>query len=91
MEAASGDDVTAAPDAENDSAEFIQGKVKSARKQSDKKGLDLFTDRAGKKWRYVVPKRLSDPNESRVVAKVERGSNTLNFDIDENGQVKTSQ
>jgi hypothetical protein len=91
MEAASDDDVAAAPDAEKNSAEFIQSKVKTTRKQSVKKGLELFTDRSGKKWRYVVPKRLSNPNESGVVAKVERGSNTLNFDIDENGQVKMSQ
>jgi hypothetical protein len=90
MEAASGDDVVSASDAGKDSAESIQAKVKSARKRSDKKGLDLFTDRSGKKWRYLVPKRLSNPNESGVVAKVERGSNTLNFDIDENGHVKTS-
>jgi hypothetical protein len=57
----------------------------------EKQKADLFTDSGGRKYRYLLPKRLSNPNESGVTAKVERGSNTLNFDISEDGQVRVSR
>lgn len=53
-----------------------------------KKEPDSFTDRSGRKFRYLVPKKLSNPEESKVVAKVARGRNTLNFAIDESGNVQ---
>jgi hypothetical protein len=55
-----------------------------------KQKADLFTDSGGRKYRYLLPKKLSNPNDSGVTAKVEPGSNTLNFDIDESGQVKVN-
>ena len=51
---------------------------------------DLFTGSGGRKYRYLLPRKLSNPNDSGISTKVESGSNTLNFEIDEDGQVKIS-
>jgi hypothetical protein len=53
--------------------------------------VDLFTDAGGKKWRYIVPKKLSDPDQSGVTVTIERGSNTINFEIGEDGQVRVTR
>lgn len=48
---------------------------------------DLFVGRDGKKWRYVVPKKFSNPAESGVIVKIS-GARTINFDIDAAGTVQ---
>jgi hypothetical protein len=35
----------------------------------------------------VTPEKLSNPETSRIMVEVKRGSNTLNFDIHESGEV----
>jgi len=49
---------------------------------------DTFTDRGGRVYRYVVPKKLGVPEESGLEVDVARGSNTINFDIDESGNAR---
>jgi hypothetical protein len=48
---------------------------------------DTFTDRGGRVYRYVVPKKLGVPEESGLEVNVARGSNSIDFDIDESGNV----
>jgi hypothetical protein len=80
--------VSAAIDPEKEPAGPLP-KAKTARSRGDrKKDVDLFTDSGGRKYRYLMPKKLSNPGESGISVKVERGSNTLNFDIAEDGQVR---
>lgn len=82
---------TAATDPEKlSTAEHYQVKGGMVGRGARPRDPDLFTDARGNKWRYVVPKKLSDPNQSGVVVKIERGSNTVNFEISEDGQVKVS-
>jgi hypothetical protein len=38
-------------------------------------------------YRIVTPEKLSKPETSKIVVEVKRGSNTLNFDIKESGEV----
>jgi hypothetical protein len=38
-------------------------------------------------YRIVTPEKLSNPETSRIMVEVKRGSNTLNFDIQESGEV----
>jgi hypothetical protein len=49
---------------------------------------DTFTDRGGRTYRYVIPKKLGKYDESGLEVDVARGSNTVNFDIDESGNVR---
>jgi hypothetical protein len=49
---------------------------------------DTFTDRGGRTYRYVVPKKLGVPEESGLEVDVARGSNTINFEIAEDGTVR---
>jgi hypothetical protein len=84
----------AGPEPEKEAPGSIQAKAKSAAlpvgRANQKQKADLFTDSGGRKYRYVLPKKLGNPNESGISAKIDSGSNTLNFDIDAEGQVKVS-
>jgi hypothetical protein len=78
-------------DPEKEPVGSIQAKAKAASSRpARKQAAVLFTDSGGRKYRYVLPMKLSNPQESGVSVKVERGSNTLNFEIDENSQVKVN-
>lgn len=81
-----------APTPESDPQGYMKAKAKGAAEArtrvAAKKEDETFTDRGGKKWRFVIPKKLSNPQESGVIAKVASGSNRMNFEIDENGQVR---
>jgi hypothetical protein len=82
-----------APSPEGDSKAYMKAKAKgaaTARSNAVRKVDETFTDRGGSKWRFVVPKKLTNPQESGIIAKVERGSQTINFDIDESGQTRIS-
>ena len=81
----------AAVDPESNPEGYMEAKAKSAaaaRVGGARKQEDVFTDRAGQKYRYVVPKKFANPEESGIIAKVDRGSNTLNIAIDENGTAR---
>jgi len=77
-------------DAGKDPAGYMKAKGKAAmqaqRGGSRKKDEEHFTDKGGKKFRYVVPMKFSRPDESGIIVKVD-GSQTINFDIDESGKV----
>jgi hypothetical protein len=81
------------PSPEADSLGYLKGKAKAAQQSSkkartaEKTGEETFTDRAGRTFRYVTPKRLSDPSESGIEVEVVRGSNRFDFDIREDGSV----
>jgi hypothetical protein len=81
-------------DAGKDPAGYMQAKGKAAvqaqRTPARKKDEELFTDKGGKKFRYVVPMKFSRPDESGIVVKVD-GRQTINFDIDESGKVSTDK
>lgn len=49
-----------------------------------------FTDKGGKVFRIIVPENLGNPSTSNIKASVNRGSNTVNITIDENGTVEIS-
>lgn len=80
----------ASPGTEKESSELPASKKAAAVRPARKQETGLFTDSGGRKYRYLLPKKLSNPNNSGISAKVESGSSTLNFDIDEDGQVKIS-
>ena len=79
-------------DPEKDAGGYMKAKSKEAaqaRKGAGKKEEELFTDKGGKKFRFVVPKKYANPEESGIIIKVER-SQTVNFDIDESGNVRVN-
>ena len=47
--------------------------MQAQRGGSKKKDEELFTDKGGKKYRYVVPMKFSKPDESGIIVKVGRG------------------
>jgi hypothetical protein len=49
---------------------------------------DTFTDRGGRTFRYVIPKKLGVAQESGLEVDVASGSNTINFDIAQDGTVR---
>jgi hypothetical protein len=80
----------AAPMPESDPQGYMKAKASdaaAARKLTVKKDADVFTDKGGQKWRFVVPKKFTNPEESGIIAKVDSGSNTMNIDIDDSGKV----
>jgi len=86
---------TAVVDAEKDPDAYIKVKAKDAAiargevRSPDKKDEEIFTDRGGRKFRFVIPKKFSNPEESGIVVKVDRAK-TVNFDVDESGQVRVN-
>jgi hypothetical protein len=77
-------------DPEKDAGGYMKAKSKAAAqagKSAIKKDEELFTDKGGKKYRYVVPMKYSRPEESGIFVKID-GSQTVNFDIDESGTVR---
>jgi hypothetical protein len=83
-----------APNPEDDPQGYMKAKAKGAavaRSGAARKKDELFTDRGGSKWRFTVPKKLTNPQESGIIAKVERGSQTMNFEIDESGEVRITK
>jgi hypothetical protein len=88
------DSSTPAPTPEEDSQGYMRAKAKGAavaRSRAARKKDETFTDRGGSKWRFVVPKKLTNPQESGIIANVEPGSQTMNFEIDESGQVRITK
>lgn len=87
--AGTGEDV----DPEADAGGYMKSKAKVAAataRGASKKEAEYFKDKGGKLFRYLVPRKFSNPQESGIIAKVEGGSNTFNYDIDEAGNVKVN-
>jgi hypothetical protein len=83
----------ATPDPESAPEAFLKEKAKSAaaaRTGATEKEDDLMTDRGGRKFRLVVPRKFSNPQESGIIVKVDR-SETVNFDIDDSGNVRINK
>jgi len=81
---------TAAPTPESDPQAYMKAKAKDAaanRSGAVKKDEETFTDRGGQKWRFVVPKKFANPQESGIIAKVKPSSNTFNIVVDESGNI----
>jgi hypothetical protein len=85
------------PNPEEAPAEFMiaKGKLAQQARRAPRKAAaaapaqgDTFTDRGGRTFRYVIPKKLGNYQESGVEVDVARGSNTINFDIAEDGKVR---
>jgi hypothetical protein len=77
-------------DPEKDPAGYMKAKAKTAARAARgaiKKDEELFTDKGGKKYRYIVPVKFSRPEESGIIVKID-GSKTVNIDIDESGNVR---
>ncbi len=77
-------------DPEKDAGAYMKAKSKAAaqaRKGAVKKGEEIFTDKGGKKFRFVVPSKYSRPEESGIIVKIDR-SQTVTFDIDDSGNVR---
>jgi hypothetical protein len=77
-------------DPETDAGAYMKAKsaaVAQANKGATKKGEEFFTDKGGQKYRFVVPMKYSRPDESGINIKVDRAQ-TVNFDIDESGNVR---
>ena len=53
--------------------------------------VETFTDRGGRVYQYVIPKALGDPRTSGLAIKVERGSNTLNLVVREDGTAEITR
>jgi len=84
----------ATPDPESSPEGYMDAKAQASavvrgqgRRNTAKDQDDLFTGRDGKKWRYSVPKKFSNPAESGVIIKV-AGPRTINFEIDDVGNVQ---
>src|SRR5262249_14601348 len=80
----------AEPEPEKDPGGYMKAKSKAAaqaRQGRNKKDEELFNHKGGEKIRYVVPKKYSVPDESGILVKVD-GSQTINFDIDDSGNVR---
>jgi hypothetical protein len=82
------------PNPEEAPREFMlaKGKVAQQASRAPRKSAaagvaqgDTFTDRGGRTFRYVIPKKLGDYQESGLETDVERGSNTIDFEVAEDG------
>ena len=49
---------------------------------------DTFSDRGGRVYRYVIPKKLGVAEESGLEVDVARGSNTINIEVAEDGTAR---
>jgi hypothetical protein len=84
----------ATPSPEEAPVDYMKSKAKAAQaatnprrvaKASAEAAGETFTDRGGRTYRYVIPKRLGNPEESGLSATVARGSNTVNIAVREGG------
>jgi len=85
---------SALPNPEEAPVEFMQAKGKLAQqaRRAPRKATaaaaaqgDTFTDRGGRIYRYIIPKKLGAPEESGLVIEVSRGSNTIDIEVGEDG------
>ncbi|WP_435010529.1 hypothetical protein P12x_001801 [Tundrisphaera lichenicola] len=79
-------------DPEQDAGGYMKAKSKAAKaaRAPGKKSEEFFTDKGGKKYRYIIPVKFSRPDESGIVVEID-GSRTVDFDIDESDKVHINQ
>jgi hypothetical protein len=84
----------ALPTPEEAPLDFLKSRVKGAqrlrtppRRAAGAAPGDTFTDRGGRVYRYIIPKKLGLPEESGLKVDVARGSNTFSFEVAEDGSV----
>jgi hypothetical protein len=87
----------AAPDPEKSPLEVMKARAKGleqarhgliGKAAAAKPAEDTFTDRGGRVYRYVVPKKLGVPQESGLEVDVAGGSNSINIEIGEDGTAR---
>jgi hypothetical protein len=76
-------------DIEKNPMDYLRAKAKASLTRKSPNSKDLMTDRGGRKFRYVTPLKLVNPEESGINIEIQ-GSRTLNFDVAEDGTVKTN-
>jgi hypothetical protein len=87
------------PDPEEAPQEVMKNRAKAVqqarraprRTAAAKTKEDTFTDRGGRTFRYVVPKKLGIARESGLEADVTRGSNTIDIVIAEDGTARIAK
>lgn len=88
---------TPLPNPEEAPQEFMKAKGKLAQqaRRAPRKAAaaaaaqgDTFTDRGGRTYRYVIPKKLGVPQESGLEVDVAPGSNTIDFDVTADGTAR---
>jgi len=79
------------PDPEEPPRGAMQAKVQAASARPKRDEGPTFTDRAGRRYRIVVPLPLGRPDSSGIKVRVASGSNTYHFDIKEDGAVAVHQ
>jgi hypothetical protein len=65
-----------------------KGQKARQRATPKKEAGETFTDRGGNVYRVLTPAKLKNPEKSGVAVEVDRGSNTINFNIREDGSVE---
>jgi len=68
----------------------IEGQAEGATQRVSKGQGDTFTDRGGRTFRYVTPKRLGQAETSGLTVTIERGSNTIHFNVRQDGPSRSS-
>jgi hypothetical protein len=64
-----------------------KGQMSKRRPTPKKEAGETFTDRGGSVYRVLTPAKLKNPETSGVAVEVGSGSNTINFQIREDGSV----
>ena len=87
--AISGDEAELDP--EKNAGDYMKAKSKAAQaaRRAPKKQEEFFTDKGGKKYRFVLPMKFSRPEESGITVKID-GRKTVNFDFDDSDKVRVS-
>jgi len=76
------------PKDEGGQVNVMKAKAKAATQRVSKGQGDTFTDRGGRTFRYVTPKRLGQAETSGLTIRIERGSNTIHFNVRQDGTVE---
>jgi hypothetical protein len=74
--------------------EFFEARIKRGKSQAGRAKPKAQDERPtvsfhGTVYRFLAPARLADPEKSGIAVKIETGSNSLKFAIEEDGSVKT--
>jgi hypothetical protein len=85
----------AMPSPEQDPMKYLQAKTQAdlkAAQQRLTKGADrTITGLDGKTFRVILPEKVGSTKTSGITAEVSRGSNTLNFDVAEDGTTRITK
>jgi len=81
------------PKPEQSPVDFMKGKAQLLSKSAprSKSGEETYTDRGGRVYRYVTPKKLGSAETSGLEIDVTSGSNTVNIEVSEDGTARISK